>query len=76
MEVSPQAEERVHPAAERFIAARGMAFDCPPELQGLHVLVVDDDEDARHLIKTVLEQCKAQVTVVPSAACRTDRAAR
>jgi hypothetical protein len=37
-------------------------------LQGLHVLVVDDDEDARHLIKTVLEQCKAQVTVVASAA--------
>jgi CheY-like chemotaxis protein/nitrogen-specific signal transduction histidine kinase len=68
MEVSPQAEERVHPAAENFIAARGLAFDCPPALQGLHVLVVDDDEDARHLIKTVLEQCEAQVTVVASAA--------
>jgi CheY-like chemotaxis protein/two-component sensor histidine kinase len=68
VDASPQAEEQVHPTAESPARARGPAFDCPPELQGLHVLVVDDDEDARHLIKTVLEQCKAQVTVVPSAA--------
>jgi len=37
-------------------------FECPGELQGLHVLVVDDDDDARWLVKTVLENCHAQVT--------------
>ena len=36
-------------------------------LVGLHVLVVDDDSDARELIRTVLEYGGALVTVVPSA---------
>ena len=36
-------------------------------LIGIHVLVVDDDADARDLLKTVLEYCGALVTVVPSA---------
>jgi CheY-like chemotaxis protein len=37
-------------------------------LQGLHVLVVDDDEDARRLVRTVLESCEAGVTTVSNAA--------
>ncbi|MDB4977017.1 MAG: hypothetical protein JWN48_5358 [Myxococcaceae bacterium] len=36
-------------------------FDCPPALSGLRVLVVDDEEDARSLLATVLEQCCANV---------------
>jgi CheY-like chemotaxis protein len=36
-------------------------------LLGTHVLVVDDDGDARDLLKTVLEYCGALVTVVGSA---------
>ena len=36
-------------------------------LVGIHVLVVDDDGDARELLKTVLEYCGALVTVVGSA---------
>lgn len=36
-------------------------------LVGVHVLVVDDDEDARELLRTVLEYCGALVTVVASA---------
>jgi CheY-like chemotaxis protein len=36
-------------------------------LQGISVLVVDDDEDARDLIRTVLEYCGALVTVASSA---------
>lgn len=54
--------ERVHPRAEGRVT-----FECPPVLDGLRVLVVDDEEDARQLIRAVLEQCKAEVTAVPSA---------
>jgi CheY-like chemotaxis protein len=35
-------------------------------LVGIHVLVVDDDSDARELLRTVLEYCGALVTVVNS----------
>jgi CheY-like chemotaxis protein len=36
-------------------------------LIGVHVLVVDDDPDARDLIQTVLEYCGALVTAVSAA---------
>jgi CheY-like chemotaxis protein len=36
-------------------------------LEGLHVLVVDDDPEARELIRTVLEYSGALVTVVATA---------
>jgi len=42
-------------------------MDCPPEREGLHVLVVDDEEDARDLIRTVLESCHARVTTAGGA---------
>lgn len=37
-------------------------------LTGVHVVVVDDDEDARDLLRTVLAYCGALVTVAPGAA--------
>jgi CheY-like chemotaxis protein len=55
-------EERVHPTT-----SKNADFACPSELKGLHVLVVDDDEDARRLIKTVLESCDAQVSTAMNA---------
>jgi CheY-like chemotaxis protein len=36
-------------------------------LVGVHVLVVDDDDDARQLLRTVLQYCGALVTVAASA---------
>ncbi|WP_225410319.1 ATP-binding protein [Stigmatella hybrida] len=41
---------------------------CPPELSGLHVLVVDDEEDTREMLRTLLEGCRARVTCASSAA--------
>lgn len=38
-----------------------------PSLDGLKVLVVDDDADSREFITVVLERCKADVTPVASA---------
>jgi PAS domain S-box-containing protein len=48
-------------------ASSAPSLPCPPELQGLHVLVVDDEPDARALLVTILESCKARVTAVASA---------
>ena len=36
-------------------------IEFPAELAGLSILVVDDDQDARSLLSTVLEQCRAIV---------------
>ncbi|MGI9106093.1 MAG: ATP-binding protein [Pyrinomonadaceae bacterium] len=41
---------------------------CPPQLVGLRVLVVDDEEDSRDLLRMVLEQCGVEVTTAGSAA--------
>jgi light-regulated signal transduction histidine kinase (bacteriophytochrome) len=42
----------------------GGVGECPesPSLAGLRVLVVDDEPDARHLIRRILEQCGTVVT--------------
>ena len=54
---------RRHPAAWPDVP-----FECPAALRGLRVLVVDDDSDARQLLKIVLEQCDVEVTAVASVA--------
>jgi PAS domain S-box-containing protein len=40
----------------------------PPNLQGKKVLVVDDDPDSRQLLKRLLEECRARVTMAGSVA--------
>jgi PAS domain S-box-containing protein len=40
-------------------------FERPSQLRDLRVLVVDDEEDARLLIKTVLEECDSRVVTAP-----------
>ena len=61
--------ERAHPTAPTNVAAGGgMAFRCPEELEGIRIVAVDDDADARKLLETVLTHCRASVTTVATAA--------
>ncbi|MBW4564218.1 MAG: response regulator [Mojavia pulchra JT2-VF2] len=39
-----------------------------PSLSGLHILVVDDDEDTREMLTFILEQCEVKVMTAASAA--------
>ena len=55
--------ERIHPTV-----GSGVPFDNLTALDGLHVLVVDDDADTRMFLCTVLEECGASVTVASSVA--------
>jgi CheY-like chemotaxis protein len=43
-------------------------FACPPELEGLRVLVVDDEEGTLELLRFILEGCEAQVKTATSVA--------
>ena len=55
-------EEREHPRAPT-----GMPVECPPALDGAHILVIDDERDSRALVKRILEECQAIVTMASSA---------
>jgi len=37
-------------------------IQCPPELAGLRVLIVDDEQDTRELLRTILEGCNVRVS--------------
>jgi signal transduction histidine kinase/CheY-like chemotaxis protein len=54
------------PQAGEKVMAGGIAADYLPTLEGLRLLVVEDEPDARDLIVTLLQQCKALVKGVPS----------
>jgi len=57
------------PVSDRLEDASGSAeglqgrFERPAILRGLRVLVVDDDEDSRHLVSRILEECGSQVLI-------------
>jgi PAS domain S-box-containing protein len=55
--------ERVHPSARETLSS----YDCPDRLDGLKVLVVDDEPDARELLKVGIGKCGAEVTTAGSA---------
>ncbi|HZU81375.1 MAG TPA: response regulator, partial [Polyangiaceae bacterium] len=49
-------------AAPRPLRSFG-SFDRPTQLRGVHVLVVEDDDDARQLVQVILEECGCRVTL-------------
>ena len=55
--------ERVHPAARDTLPA----YDCPERLDGLKVLVVDDEFDTRELFRVGISECGAAVVTAGSA---------
>jgi PAS domain S-box-containing protein len=55
---------RVHPAARDMLPS----YDCAERLDGLKVLVVDDEPDTRELLKAGLGRCGAEVIAAGSAA--------
>lgn len=54
---------RVHPKTET-----GAPSDCPPELDDLRILLVDDEADSRELLNILLKSCGATVITASSAA--------
>ncbi len=55
-------EQREHPRT-----SKGQLTECPPALDGAHILVVDDERDSRALVERILEECGALVTGAASA---------
>ena len=52
----------------RARATGRLNIECPPRLDGVRVLVVDDDSDTRQMLKAVLSECQADVITAASAA--------
>ncbi|HEX7174822.1 MAG TPA: PAS domain S-box protein [Pyrinomonadaceae bacterium] len=55
-------DERVHPASRDTLPS----YDCPERLDGLKVLVVDDELDARELLRVGIGHCGAEVRTASS----------
>jgi CheY-like chemotaxis protein len=56
IEQIPKESPRIQP-----VISGAVSFDCPPQLNGIKILVVDDEPDARLLMTAILEQCSAEV---------------
>ncbi|HEX8774826.1 MAG TPA: PAS domain S-box protein [Pyrinomonadaceae bacterium] len=55
--------ERIHPTAmDTFVT-----YDCPERMDGMRVLVVDDEADTREMLRLGLGQCGAEVITARSA---------
>ncbi|HLM55677.1 MAG TPA: PAS domain S-box protein, partial [Pyrinomonadaceae bacterium] len=60
---SDESGARVHPAARETLPT----YECPERLDGVRVLVIDDEQDTRELLRFGLAQCGAVVTLGGSA---------
>ena len=64
----PLTDERPADKMElRRVAVTELAAGRPPALEGIRVLVLDDEADMRELLRTILAQCGAEITVVTTA---------
>ena len=62
-----QRSSRADPQALQEIAKGVGSVGCPPSLDGLRVLIVDDEPDTRELVTTMLGRCGAEVRTAASA---------
>jgi CheY-like chemotaxis protein len=58
--------EAYSPRRKQVVAQSEIAFDSAPRLEGLNLLVVEDEPDARELISTIFRVHKAEVRGVAS----------
>ena len=65
--MAPLRADRLSATPDPAPNSPAIAFECPPEIRGLRVLVVDDEPDTRSLLCFLLEQCEASVTPVANA---------
>ncbi len=69
MAVRPKTEQNVEETESvKQAVGNSIAFDCPPSIDGRKLLIVDDEPDARMLLRAILEQCGAEVHTAESAA--------
>ncbi|HEX2826944.1 MAG TPA: ATP-binding protein [Burkholderiales bacterium] len=69
----------IAPASGRALetdVARASDIGCPPQLEALHVLIVEDDNDSRELLRTILGECGAIVEAVRDAHAALDALAQ
>jgi PAS domain S-box-containing protein len=59
--ISPLRAVSLAPAVAARPVVQGEAFECPPGVAGLNILVLDDEGDARELLETVITGCDAHV---------------
>jgi two-component system, chemotaxis family, CheB/CheR fusion protein len=62
----PRTDERADEVVAGELASRGLAHGQLPALNGVRILAVDDEADARDLLSTIFAQYGAVVTVVAS----------
>jgi CheY-like chemotaxis protein len=62
-----ESRNRQHPKQTEEEPLDNTILECPPELLGLKLLVVDDDSGTCDMVRTAFEQCGARVKTASSA---------
>src|SRR5262249_41890564 len=65
---APLRGDSTRPLRDARALPEGTTFDCPATVEGMRILVVDDESETRDLLRFVLEQCRVHVTTAASAA--------